>query len=521
MDKKKTVKTISYVMMLSLVGKLMALFREVMLGRAYGTGMEANAFLAASRIPRVFFDAIFASAITMSFIPIFSKYMKQGGKEKAFEFSNVFVTYICLFTIVFSIFGVSFSDFFAVLFANKFPQETLELCSKLLKILFPTMIFTGIAFSFVGILQSLENFLVPAIISVVFNGIIIAYFFGPVTTWGIYGLAVIYVIAWLMQVLVQVPSLHKNGYRFRPSLSLKSGYMKEVGVLLLPVMLSTWVQPFNFFINTKFASGFYEGSGTSAMEYSNNLYTMIIAIFVLSVMNVVFPRLSKLINDDDMEGAEKLTGETLGISLIFVIPMMIGIMLLSTELVSLVFGGNEFDAFSIKITSYSLFYFSLGMIGYTFQNVLSRVYFAARQTGVPVIGAVIAIVANYLLCIPLSQKMDIGGLALASSISVFINGLVLMLPLLKKEKQVFDKDFFVDLVKISVSSAAMGFFLYYMKAPVFSLPVQGLAGDILKILLLVALSVLVYAVLIILFRVRHVRTMMEVLNMKKRGRNEV
>ncbi len=205
MDKNKTVKTISYIIIITLAGKLMALFRDVMLGRTYGTGFEANAFLAASRIPRVFFDAIFASAITMSFIPIFSKYMKKGGKEKAFEFSNVFITYIGLFTIVFSIFGVIFSDSFAVFFASKFDKETLVLCSNLLKILFPTMILTGITFSFVGILQSLENFLIPAIISVVFNGIIIIYFFLGVSIWGIYGLAIVYVIGWLMQVMVQVP----------------------------------------------------------------------------------------------------------------------------------------------------------------------------------------------------------------------------------------------------------------------------------------------------------------------------
>lgn len=520
MDKKKTVKTISYVMILSLLGKLMALFREIMLGRTYGTGMEANAFLAASRIPRVFFDAIFASAITMSFIPIFSKYMKRGGKEKAFEFSNVFISYICLFTVVFSIFGIVFSDFFAVLFAHKFPKETLELCSSLLKILFPTMIFTGIAFSFVGILQSLDRFVIPALISVVFNGIIIAYFFGPVSRFGIYGLALIYIVAWFMQVAVQVPSLYRVGYRFRPSFRFGSGYMKEVGILLLPVMLSTWVQPFNFFINTKFASGFYQGSGSSAMEYSNNLYTMIIAIFVLSIMNVVFPKLSKMINDDDSEGAERLTGETLGMSLVFVIPMMIGIMLLSTEIVSLVFGGDEFDDFSIKITSYSLFYFSLGMIGYTFQNVLSRVYFAARETKIPMIGAILAIASNLVLCFPLSQAMDIGGLALASSISVFINGLVLMLPLLKKEKKVFNADFFVDFGKISAAGILMGIFLYIIKAPIYRIALGGVLGELFKIFLLVILSVALYGLLIILFKVKHFKIMLETLKIK-RGGNEI
>ncbi len=521
MDKNKTVKTISYIIIITLAGKLMALFRDVMLGRTYGTGLEANAFLAASRIPRVFFDAIFASAITMSFIPIFSKYMKKGGKEKAFEFSNVFISYISLFTVIFSIVGFIFSDSFAVFFASKFDSETLALCSSLLKILFPTMIFTGLAFSFVGILQSLENFLIPALISVVFNGIIIIYFFLGVSSWGIYGLAAVYVIAWFMQVMVQVPSLRRNGYMYKPNFNLTSGYMKEVLVLLLPVMLSTWVQPLNFLINTKFGSGFYNGSGVSAMDYANNLYTMIIAIFVLSIMNVVFPKLSKLINDDKLGEAHRLTGETLGISLIFVIPMMIGIMLLSKEIVSLIFGGNEFGEFSIRITSYSLFYFSLGMIGYTLQNVLSRVYFAERKVKIPMIGAIAAIITNIVLCVPLAKQMDIGGLALASSIAVLVNGIVLIIPLMKKEASVFDKNFFTDLLKICVSGLAMGLFLYYVKPFVMNLGIAGVIGQLIKLLVMVILSIIVYTILVVILKVKHIDSFFKILRMKKRGKNEV
>ncbi len=505
MDNKKTVKTITYIMIITLVGKIMALLREVMLGRTYGTGMQANAFLTASRIPRVFFDAIFASAITMSFIPVFTKYLKKGGKDEAFEFSNIFITYILIFTLVFSIIGISFSDFFAVLFADKFDADTLALCSDLLKFLFPTMIFTGLAFTYIGILQSLENFIIPAIISVVFNGIIIAYFFVGVDIWGIYGLAITYIIAWAMQMLIQVPSLRKNGYRYRPSLGLKKDYMKEVLILMLPVMVSTWVQPFNFFINTKFASGFYEGSGVSAMEFSNNLYTMIIAIFVLSIMNVMFPKMSKLINEEKKDELDKLTGETLGISFLFVIPMMVGLMALSTEITELIFGGNKFDAFSVKITSYSLFYFSLGMLGYTMQNILSRVYFAERKGKIPMIAAIIAIVSNIALCIPLSKAMDIGGLALASSIAVFINGIVLMVPLLKKDRKVFEKLFFIDFIKISISALIMGIILKFIKPYILNIAVYGLKGELIKILIMVIIAIIVYIIFVFAFRVKNVK----------------
>ncbi len=297
--------------------------------------------------------------------------------------------------------------------------------------------------------------------------------------------------------------------------------MKEVMILLLPVMLSTWVQPLNFLINTKFGSGFYNGSGVSAMDYANNLYTMIIAIFVLSIMNVVFPKLSKLINDDKLEEAHKLTGETLGVSLIFVIPMMLGVMLLSKEIITLIFGGKEFGEFSIRITSYSLFYFALGMIGYTLQNVLSRVYFAERKVKVPMIGAIAAIITNIALCIPLAKKMDIGGLALASSIAVFVNGVVLIVPLLKKESKVFDKVFFIDILKILISAFAMGIFLYYIKPFILNVAIFGVMGQILKLLIMVILSIIVYTILVVALKVKHIKHFFDILRTKKRGKNEV
>ena len=57
-------RTISIVMIIALVGKVLGLYRDHLLAVYYGTGMAANAFNTASRIPRVFFDAVFASAIS-------------------------------------------------------------------------------------------------------------------------------------------------------------------------------------------------------------------------------------------------------------------------------------------------------------------------------------------------------------------------------------------------------------------------------------------------------------------------
>ena len=503
MEKKRnTVKTISYVMIITLAGKFMALLRGSLLSQAYGTGMEANAFSVASQLPRVFFDAIFVSAITMSFIPVFSKCMQEGGKKKAFDFSDSFITLVGLLMVVLSGLGVLFSDQIAAFSATGFDAEALKLTSELLKILFPTMFFTGIAFSFIGILQSLESFLVPALTSVVFNAVIIGYFFGPNARWQIHGLAVVFLIGWVMQAAIQVPALHKAGYRFHFNFQWNSDELRQVGILLLPVMVSTWVQPFNIAVNIRFASGIYpDGAAVSAINFANDLYTMIISVFVLSVMNVIFPRMSDLVNQGKKREVAQLTGQTLSIILLFVVPMMVGLMSVSAEVIRLIYAGNRFEEFSIAITSQALFYFALGMIGYALQTVLARVYFAERRGKVPMIGAMIAILSNVLLCTVLAPQMKIGGLALASSLSSTIYGVALLLPLLKTEYRIFDRTFFADIGKMLLAAGAMAAVIYGVK-PFLSELTGGRLIQILSLGILTGLGVIVYGIGIFLLKVQ-------------------
>ena len=106
-DRHSATRTISAVMAITLLGKVMGLYRDHLLAVHYGMGMEANAFYTASRIPRVFFDAVFASAIAACFIPVFSEYLEQKGKKEAYRFAGCFITIIALLTGVLTLAGMA------------------------------------------------------------------------------------------------------------------------------------------------------------------------------------------------------------------------------------------------------------------------------------------------------------------------------------------------------------------------------------------------------------------------------
>ena len=190
-------------------------------------------------------------------------------------------------------------------------------------------------------------------------------------------------------------------------------------------------------------------------ELSYNLYLIIVGIFVLSVTNFIFPRMSRQTAGNDKAGLKHTVSATMHTSLYVVIPMMAGLMLMAGQLVDFVYGGGEFDAFSIEITSRALFFVSLGMIGYAIQAVISRAFFAGQDGKTPLIAGVVSIVSNVVLCVLLVDKFDVSGLAIASAISSTINAVILLIPLHRRGLSFADKPFCKDMAKVAAATLLM------------------------------------------------------------------
>lgn len=458
------VSAISLVMILTLVGKLLGLFRDRLMTVTFGSGMETNAFLTASRIPRVFFDVVFASAIAASFIPVFSETLLKKSKRDAMTFAGNFITVIGFISLLLTALGMVLAEPLVRLFAGGFDAETAALCVYLTRIMFPTVAFTAVAFSFVGVLQSLGEFNIPAIISVIANLVVIAYYYTWGERFGIVGLSVAFLVGWLLQAVVQVPSLVRKGFFFKPSLRLRSGEMKKVGLLMLPVLVSTWVQPINLTINTRFGSHLFEGAGVAAIDLSNNLYMIIAGVFVLSVTNVIFPRLSRLSAGDDPSRFRDTLGKTVRASLFIVVPMTAGLMALSGPIVALAYGGGEFDAFSVSITAAALRFVTLGMPGYAVQMILSRAYFARQDGRMPLVAGIVSIAVNLALSMLLTGPYNVVGLALASAAAATVNAVILMVPLEVRHSGFLSRAFVIDFIKMLVSAAVMSLAVYGLAA---------------------------------------------------------
>ena len=490
-------------MVLTLIGKVLGLYRDRLLAIHYDTGPAANAFFTASRIPRVFFDAVFASAIAACFIPVFSEYLEKKGKREALRFAGSFLTVVALLTGALTLVGMAFPGPFVALFADYADPYTRALAISLTRVMFPTVLFSGIAFSLVGVLQAQDHFTAPALMSTVSNLVIIAYFFILDRELGIYGLAGAYLLGWFLQGVILLPPLKKLNSPLRPGLELRSEGMKKVLLLMGPVMVSTWVQPITLAINSRFGSRMYEGAGVAALE------------FVLSVTNVIFPKLSRLTAGGREEDFLSTIRQTVRYTMFFILPMSAGLMTVARPLISLIYGGGSFDGFSVWITYLALSWMSLGMAGYALQNVLSRVYFARQRGREPLVAGAVSIAANIALCALLAERLEVAGLALASALSSTIYALLLLLPLQRGGDKVLDRAALMDLGKMVLAAAGMGLCVQLMVGRLSILLSGGKLGELVTLGLCALAGAALYFLLALILRVEEAGAVLSLVKKKQ------
>lgn len=508
-----TAKTVSIVMLVTLLGKVLGLVRDILLSYHYGSGMMASAFLTASRIPRVFFDVVFASAIASCFIPVYSKTLTTQGRKNADHLASSFITIIGILSLSITAVAMIFAKPISGLMISSDwagSEDAIALVCDLTRVMLPSVVFTAAAFCFVGVLQSLGEFNIPALISTVSNLVVILYYLFFNAKFGIFGLAVAFLLGWFLQGAVQLPALRRLKFTYRPTLADKRG-LGEIFRLMPAVMLSTWVQPLNLMVHTHFGWSLYDGAGVSAMEHATNLYLIIASVLVLSVTNVIFPKLSKLSAGGKANEFEETLGQTLQSTLFLILPMAAGLMIIASPLISLVFQRGQFDAFSVSITARALFWLAPGMVGYAVQAIISRAYFAKQAGRVPLIAGGMSILINWLLCIWLTPKFEIAGLALASTLSASVYALFLIIPLIKKDSFI-TKKFVLSMLKMLVCALVMSPIAY----GVMRFFVTRQVGNFITIAITALVGACVYFFAAYLFRIEQAHFLIRLLKGRRK-----
>ncbi|MCL2616472.1 MAG: murein biosynthesis integral membrane protein MurJ, partial [Defluviitaleaceae bacterium] len=413
------------------------------------------AFILASTLPRMITDAMFAAAITASFIPVFTGQLQRGGKEKAFVLASNFLSIVLTASVVVTACAMLLAPLIVGLGAADFAPYYADLTVALLRIMLPLIVISCAAFTFVGVLQSFGQFYIPAAMSLVANGVIIAYYVFFFDSFGVFGLAVVFLLGWASQLAIQLPFLKKYGYRYSFTLDFKAPGISEISKLIAPAMVFVWVLPINLQVNI-FSVTHIVGGGV-AIGLSNTVYTIVTGIFVLSVANVIFPKLSRLAADaDEAAIGATLLGAMKGL-LYLLIPITVGLVVVAPILVHVLFLHGEFTLEGARLTWVALRWFAVGIVGFGMQNVLARGFFAYRDGRTPLMAGVAAVAINAAISIGLVGRLGVAAPALGSSVAMTVCAVMLFAVMYTRNPAIWDKRATLDILKMLVCALAMGF----------------------------------------------------------------
>lgn len=507
----KVAKTTVLIMALTIFSKFLGLIREQVLAYAYGVGMYTDIYVTAMKMPTVLFAAI-GGAIATSLIPIYSKINEQKGTEEAHKFLNNLINIVSILCIVIVILGMVFTEPLVKIFAIGFTGEKLAITVNFVRIILWAVILIGLNNIIGSYLQLNNNFMIPALIGIPYNIVIIASIIISTKT-NVYVLIIGSLLALASQVIFQLPAVKKTGMTYKASINLKDENVRQMIILVMPVLIGVGVEQVNTLVDGTLASTFGEGV-VSAFNYANRLYGFVSAIFVTSILSVVYPMMAKSLASNDKVAFKESIRKTMNVLIIFIIPICAGTIVLSGPIVKILFQRGEFNAGDTIMTANILMVYIVGIIAFSLRNVMSRAFYSLHDTKTPMINGAIAIVINIVLNLLLSKYIGYIGLALATTIAAFI-GLLLFIGSMQKKIGSFGaKNILVTSIKSIVASVVMGIATSFAYSNLYNVLGTGFINEAITLGIAISIGAIVYIIVITILKIEETNYVLNLIKSK-------
>ncbi len=450
-------------MMAIFASRILGLFRDRLLaGTFFISGLEwqLDVYFAAFRIPDMLFQILILGALSAAFIPVFSQLLSKN-EEKAWEVASTVINAGSLLFAAAAVIIFIWTPDFCQRIAPNFSFKELSLMVSLTRVMLLAQIFFIVSNILTGILQSQQRFLIPALAPVVYNlGIIL----GIVVIspfWGIYGPTIGIVIGAFLHFIIQLPLAMHLGFIYRPIIVFDA-YVQKIVRLMVPRTLALAVSQIELTVAVWIAT-FLPAGSLSIFYFAQHLSDLPIGLFGLTIGQAALPVLSV-----EAERNQKYFKEILITSLREIyylsLPASILLLVLRVPIVRLVLGARTFPWEATILTGKVVALFSLSIFAQSMIQILVRAFYALQNTKTPFLTAAAAVLVNVSLSFILtfSLKMQIFGLALATSLASIFHLVCLMVIL---EKEIFfltKENFYIPMGKITFISLMTGAALWLL-----------------------------------------------------------
>ena len=353
---------------------------------------------------------------------------------------------------------------FVFLIAPGFEEgsQKMELAITLTRITFPFLLFISLASFFSAILNSHNKFAVASATPIILNILLIGVlFFGKtLNDQVIYYLSYAVTLSGILQFIFLYLFVKKY---YSPEFKLHIKIDSKVKIFfrkLLPSIFSSGVTQINILVGTIIAS--FQASAVSYLYYADRIYQINLAIAGIAIGTVILPQLSKHVQNNKKEKINLIQNKALELSLFLSIPAAIALLIASEEIISSLFGYGSFDEESAKYSGKALFYFAIGLPAFSLIKVFSTFFFARHNTKIPFYISLASVLLNVFISIVFFKEVGFLIIPIATTISSWVNAILLFIFLKIKGLYSFNLVFIVRFIKILIASMLMGIFFNYV-----------------------------------------------------------
>ena len=492
-------KAVVFLTLFTLLSKTLGFLRDITLSYFFGASPISDAYLIALTIP----DSIFSFVVTglaTGYIPISSRIIED--KKAVNHFTSSLINLLFLICSVIVCICLFLAEPLVRLFAFGFDEETLQLAAKFLRVSIFSIYFTGLITISNGYLQMNNSFILTALAGIPLNSLIILSIAISANHHVVF-LALGSVIAVAVQCCMLIPFVIRKGFTYQLVCNNHGGHLKKMVCLSLPIIIGVSVNQINVLIDRTMASYLATG-GISALTYAERLNVFIQGTFIITLITVLFPSISKMAADKDYSQFRNLISKAIKNISLLVIPITVLTLVISKPMVLFLFGRGAFDEEAVSLTSSALFFYSMGMLGMGLREVTARAFYALEDTKTPMINACFTVLINILLNILLSRYFGIGGLALSTSIAGTVGSLLLLWKLKKRIGTVGMKDISSTLVQAIAASAAMGFVVKITYEAM-----RQSMGETFSLLASILIGLFTYVLILFLMRIEKVLSLVK------------
>lgn len=475
--------------------RVLGLVRETIFAKFFGAGFLYDAFIVGFRIPNLLRDLFAEGALSAAFVKVFTDYQLKSSEKEAWRLASLVFNCLAVVLGVITVLGILLSPVFVTIITynylgdpnHYYPPEKAALATTLMQIMFPFILLVALAALAMGVLNTKGRFGIPASASTAFNiasiifGLGFAYWLSGgawersidkiavpsgAAQWAMIGMSIGTIIGGAAQLLIQLPSLHKVGFRFSLNLDFGDEGVRRIMRLMGPAIIGTGAIQVKVLVDTIVSSGI-EG-GPSWLSYSFRLMQFPIGVFGVAIGTAAIPTLSRLASEENMVKFRDTLADAVKLVFLLAIPSACGLIVLGSPIISLIYQRGEFSAFDTNMTAWALAAYSLGLAGYAAIKVLSPAFYALDDAKTPMYISLASILVHVPSSFGLMQLLSTvgvspdrpngyghAGVALATSVVATVNFIALVVFMRRRIKRINGRDILASLTKILAASAVM------------------------------------------------------------------